>query len=59
MALVKASRKKGRKCGRSRVKCERYRKLRRREINKARKVRKHIKHNPNDLLAVAALAALK
>ena len=57
MANQQTGRKKGRKVGRSRVKCAAYRSSRRREINKARKIRKHIKNHPNDLIAVAALAA--
>jgi hypothetical protein len=55
MAKQKAGGKKGRKVGRNKVKCEAYRKSGRREINKARKIRKHTKFHPNDLAALAAL----
>ena len=55
MAKPQAGRKKGRKIGRNKVKCEAYRKAGRRERNKARKIRKHLKFHPNDLAALATL----
>jgi ribosomal protein S15P/S13E len=47
--------KKGRKIGRDKEKCARYRIQGRREINKIRKVRKHIRRHPNDIYAEEAL----
>jgi hypothetical protein len=40
--------KKNRKFGRDKIKCERYRRERRREKNKVKKVCKHLKKHPND-----------
>ena len=45
------SKKGGRKCGRNKIKCERYRTQNRREKNKARKFAKHLRLHPNDAIA--------
>ncbi|MFQ6011539.1 MAG: hypothetical protein ACE5KG_05150 [Nitrososphaerales archaeon] len=61
MAKKKANRggKKGRKIGRSKEKCQRYRAAGTREKNKIRKVRKHVRRHPNDAVARRALDLLK
>lgn len=43
--------KKNRKWGRNKKFCERYRAEGRREINKAARLARHLKHHPNDLQA--------
>ena len=43
------------KIGRNRIECERYRAQGRREKNKRRKLRKHIREYPGDLAAQKAL----
>ena len=40
--------KKHRKHGRNKVKCSNYRSKGRREANKAKKLKKHLKRHPND-----------
>lgn len=51
--------KKGRKIGRNKVKCERYLKQGRWERNKLRRLRKHVRHQPNDDEAKAAIETLR
>lgn len=51
------SKKGGRKIGRNRVECERYRKQGRREKNKLRKLARHVRDFPNDEAARRALAS--
>ena len=46
--------KKGRKIGRNKVKCAAYRASGRRERNKARRLRRHLRSHPNDGVALAA-----
>ena len=45
-----------RKGGRNRRWCEVYRKIGRREVNKVKKIRRHLKRFPNDGVAERALA---
>jgi hypothetical protein len=45
----------GKKIGRNKVECQRYRARRTRERNKLRKLRKHIKRYPGDAAARRAL----
>ena len=47
--------KTNRKLGRNEVKCKRYRAENRREKNKIRKIRKHLKRHINDRLAKRSL----
>lgn len=41
----------GKKCGRNKIKCDRYRAQNRREKNRARKFAKHLRLHPNDAMA--------
>jgi len=50
--------KKNRKHGRNKTGCERYRREGRREKNKARRLRRHLRHNPQDRTARFALKRL-
>lgn len=46
--------RKNRKVGRGKLSCERYRRENRRERNKARRLVKHMEHQPNDMCGAAA-----
>ena len=48
----------GAKIGRNRIPCERYRAQGRRERNKLRKLRKHVRGYPGDLAAKRCLVAM-
>lgn len=50
--------KKNRKHGRNKAFGERYRREGRREKNKARRLRRHLRHNPQDRMARSALKRL-
>ena len=52
---VRKKGKKGRKIGRTEVKCKFYRSRMTREKNKERKLKRHLEWQPNDLIAKAAL----
>ncbi len=58
MSKKKDKGNKNRKYGRARVGCERYRREGRREKNKARKLKRHLKNQPGDRAATAALKGL-
>lgn len=51
--------KKGRKIGRNKVKCDLYRKQGRRERNKLRRLRRHVRRQPNDWEAKSAIETLR
>ncbi len=59
MSKKKDKGNKNRKYGRARIGCERYRRENRREKNKVRKLRRHLKNQPGDRAALAALKKLK
>jgi len=46
------------KVGRDKKKCERYKNMGRREINKMRKIKNHLKNYPNDKVAQGVLKCL-
>ncbi|MBI2039919.1 hypothetical protein HYT18_02505 [Candidatus Microgenomates bacterium] len=58
MSTISGGRK-GRKIGRNKAKCERYRLSHRREKNKIRKILKHLKKHPNNTAALRRIEELK
>ena len=50
---------KGRKIGRNRIKCERYKLTHKREKNKIRRILKHLKKHPNNLEAKKRVEELR
>jgi len=54
----KSGKNRGRKYDRNRVKCKLYRERGRRERNKIRKLRRHLKRQPEDHQAVEVLRSL-
>lgn len=51
--------KKGRKFGRRKDTCARYRAEGRKEKNKKRRVARHVRGNPNDIAAAAVLDGMR
>lgn len=49
--------KKNRKWGRNKAFCERYRREGRQELNRIRRIKRHLRKYPNDLQAIMALEA--
>ena len=52
---AKKSKAKGRKIGRNKLRCDRYRLGHYYELNKCRRLRKVLKRNPNDINALGSL----
>lgn len=50
---------KGRKIGRNKIKCERYRLQHRREKNKIKKILRHLQNHPNNLQAKKRIEELR
>jgi hypothetical protein len=50
--------KKNRKWGRNKIKCQRYALERRGEKNKVKKLKKHLRHHPEDVQAKSRLTKL-
>lgn len=58
MAKTNDRSRSGRKIGRDKVKCQRYKISGIRERNKIRRIRKHLKFHPNDACASDALGRI-